>query len=207
MAVDPKADEAPPVELMLAGAAAVVLEPPTPAAAVNGSEAAALAADKLALEPVAAACVVPELPAVAGLAATEPAGAEPAAAEREVLELVAPEPEAPGFVAPEPARGGAANSMLVEPAVPGIELVALVRVTPVESPAGGFPVGELTPGASPTGLIVFLMPVAATSFEDVLGDGVLGEVATTGPDALEGVALLIGTPTGLEVPADAGIAR
>ena len=194
MAVDPKADEAPPVEPVLAGAgAAVVPEPPTPAGAVNDSEGAAFTADELALEPVAGACAVLEAIA-AGPAAIGPAVAEPAVAEPEAPELVAPEPEAPVFGAPEP--------VLVEAAETGFELGALVRVTPVESPAGGFPVGELTPGTSPTGLIAFLMPVAATSFEDVLG-----EVTLAGSGDLEGVAPLIGTPTGLEVPADAGIAR
>ena len=223
MAVDPKTGEVPPVEPVFAGAGAAVPETPVPTAAVNDSEAVELAAGELALEPMAAACTVLEplaagpamgRPAAAGPTATGPAETWPAetgpaatgpaetgatVAEPEAPELVALEPEAPGFEAPEP--------VFVEAAVTGFELGALARVTPVESPAGGFPVGELTPGASPTGLIAFLMPVTATSFADVLGDGVLREVASAGPNALEGVTPPIGTPTGLEVPADVGMAR
>jgi hypothetical protein len=154
VAVDSEADEAPPVAPMLSGPAAAVSEPPTPAAAVNGSEAVALGANEPVLEPTVAGFPLAERPATA-------------------------------------------------PAVAGFELAALVRVTPVESPAGGFPVGELMPGTNPTGLIGFLMPVAAGSLDDVLCD-----VASAGTGALEEVvAPLVGTPTGLEVPAGAGIAR
>ena len=196
---------------MLSGPPAAVSEPPTSAAAVNGSEAVALGANEPVLEPVVTGFPLAERPATAP-AVAEPRELELAATELKVPmfvalevagpEVVAPGPEVLGLVAPKPARGGAADSILGDAVVAGFELVALVRVTPVESPAGGFPVGELTPGANPTGLIGFLMPVAARSFDDVLCD-----VASAGPDALEGVAPLIGTPTGLEVPAGAGVAR
>ena len=127
--------------------------------------------------------------------AAEPAAPEPGAAA--ALSATVAEVAEPGVAGPE----------VAEPVVTGLEVVGLGRATPVETPADGFTAGELTLAATPTGLIAFLVPVAAMSLDDVLGEGALREVALAGPAALEGVAPLIGTPTGLEVPADAGIAR
>jgi hypothetical protein len=163
-------------------AAAPAAEPPIPKAVAVDPK----ADEAPPVEPMVAgsAAAVPEPP---------PRSAAAVIGTEAVALLVALAPEALELATPEPD--------FVEAAVTGFELVALVPVTPVESPAGGFPVGELTPGANPTGLIAFSVPVAATSLDDVLG-----EAARAGAEALEEVAPLIGTPTGLEVPADAGTA-
>jgi hypothetical protein len=68
----------------------------------------------------------------------------------------------------------------------------------------GFVADELPPAARPIGFIAFLVPVVAASFDDVPNDGALRGAARAAPDAFEVVALLVGTPTGLEVPVEAG---
>jgi hypothetical protein len=78
------------------------------------------------------------------------------------------------------------------------------RADPTESIADGFAAGEFPPAATPTGLIAFLVLVVAASFDDVPDDGALREAAPAAPDTFEGVVPPVGTPTGLEVPAEAG---
>lgn len=59
------------------------------------------------------------------------------------------------------------------------------------------------PGATAIGLVGFFVPVAAASLDVVLDDGALREAAApAAPDTFEGVGLPVGTPTGLEVPAE-----
>jgi len=58
--------------------------------------------------------------------------------------------------------------------------------------------------ATPAGLVGFFVPVAVGSFGAVMGDGALREGPPAAPDVFGGVGLPSETPTGLEVPVEAG---
>jgi hypothetical protein len=72
---------------------------------------------------------------------------------------------------------------------------------PDETEGAAFAVATL---ATPIGLVGFFVPVDVGSFGGVLDDGALREAAPAAPDTFEGVALPSETPTGLELPVEAG---
>jgi hypothetical protein len=135
--------------------------------------------DPVAAEPVAAVPVTTE-------SVPEPAASDPALAEPTWVE--------PAVIEPAPAEPAVAEPVATEPA----------RADPAEPIADVFAAGEFPPTATPTGLIAFLVPAVAASFDDVPDDDALREAAPAVPDTFEGVILPVGTPTGLEVPAEAG---
>jgi hypothetical protein len=107
--------------------------------------------------------------------------------EKSVGEVAAPEePVAAGLVPVGPAAA-------TEPA----------RAVSPEPTADAFAAG-VPPAETPVGLISFLVPVVAVSFDVVLDDGALRGAAPAAPDTFEEVALPVGTPTGLEAPSEAG---
>jgi hypothetical protein len=136
-----------------------------------------------------------DVPAAGNTSADEPNAVLPVSGE------VARTPE----VAPLDAPSSGINTKSFDAV---LTLDAGAASAPTGPLADCFPADEVAPAATAMGLVVLFVPIVEASFAAVVDAEALREVeAPVVADTLEGgaAASLIGTPTGLEVPADVGL--